>query len=272
MLVEMHNRLLNVRGRHIKDDDETIRILKSAATDGITHMIATPLHQKGKQACNIHDIKIGVKQLNNKLRKLNVPITILEGMEVSYYDELANDIEFNVLPVGRSNKYVFIGFPNHCIPPLALKVFFEMQLLGYIPIIANAELNEEIQNDPSKLYDFVNKGALIHVGAGSVLGKFGRKIQKLALKLCQDGQVHFIFSVSQINDNQQSHLKSAYKYLEKKLSIEAVEYFMFNAESLVKGIDFNVLSPIKSKMKYSNLSKGRVFDFRRGEMNGETNG
>ena len=264
MLVDMHNRLLNVRNRNIKENDEAIQIVKSAAAAGITHMIATPLHQKGQQAVNINNIHICVNQLNDKLKKLNVPITVLEGMEVSYYDELVNDIEFSVLPVGRSNKYVFISFPNDCIPPLALKVFFEMQLLGYIPIIANAELNEEIQHDPSKLYDFVNKGALIHVGAGSVLGKFGRKIQKLALKLCQDGQVHFIFSVSQINDNQQSLLKSAYNYLEKKLSIDTVEYFMWNAESLVKGIDFNVLSPIKSNMKYANLSKGRVFDFRRG--------
>ena len=246
MLVEMHNRLINVRGRHTKDDD-AIQIVKSAAAAGITHMIATPLHQKGKHAVNINDIKIRVKQLNDKLRKLDIPITVLEGMEVSFYDKLANDVEFSVLPVGRNNKYVFISFPNHCIPPLALKVFFEMQLLGYIPIIANAECNEEIQNDPSKLYDFVNKGALVHVGAGSVLGLYGRKIQNLSLKLCQYNQVHFIFSVSQIKVSQQSHLKSAYNYLEKKLSIGAVEYYMWNAESLVKGIDFNVLSPIKMK-------------------------
>ena len=264
MLVDMHNRLINVRKRHIKNDDEVIQIVKAAAAAGITHMIATPLHQKGQQGANINSIQICVNQLNDKLKKLNIPITVLEGMEVSYYDELANDIEFSVLPVGRSNKYVFISFPNDCIPPFALKVFFEMQLLGYIPIIANAELNEEIQKDPSKLYYFVNKGTLVHVGAGSVLGKYGRRIQKLALKLCKDGQVHFIFSVSTINDSQQSHLKSAYNYLEKKLSIDAVEYFMWNAESLVKGIDFNVLSPINSNMKYSNLSRGRVFDFRRG--------
>ena len=248
MLVDMHNRLLNVRGRHNKDDDdEAIQIVKSAAAAGITHMIATPYHQKGKQAVNINNIKISVAQLNDKLRKLNIPTTVLEGMEVSFYDKLANDVEFSVLPIGRSNKYVFINFPNHCIPPLALKVFFEMQLLGYIPIIANAERNEEIQNDPSKLYDFVNKGALVHVGAGSVLGLYGRRIQNLALKLCLDGQVHFIFSVSQINDSQQSILKLAYNYLEKKLSIDAVKYFMWNAESLVKGNDFNVLSPIKMK-------------------------
>lgn len=247
MLVDMHNRLLNVGGRHNKDGDEAIQILKSAAATGITHMIATPLHQKGKHVVNINDIKICVKQLNDKLRKLNIPITVIEGMEVSYYDKLANDIEFSVLPVGRNNKYVFISFPNHCIPPLALKVFFEMQLLGYIPIIANAERNEKIQNDPSKLYEFVNKGALVHVGADSVLGLYGRRIQNLVLKLCLDGQVHFIFSLTQINNSQQSHLKSAYNYLEKKLSIDAVEYFMWNAESLVKGNDFNVISPIKMK-------------------------
>ena len=264
MLVDMHNRLLNLRGRHLKDDDESIQIVKSAAATGITHMIATPLHQKGKHAVSINGIKICVVQLNDKLRKLNIPVTVLEGMEVCYYDELTNDIEFSVLPVGKSNKYVFISFPNNCIPPFALKVFFEMQLLGYIPIIANAERNEKIQNDTSQLYDFVNKGALVHVGAGSVLGLNGRRIQKLVLKLCQDSQVHFIFSVSQINDSKQPILRSAYNYLEKKLSIDAVEYFMRNAESLVKGIDFNVLSPINSNMKYSNLSRGRVFDFRRG--------
>ena len=247
MLVDMHKRLLNVRGRLNKVDDEAIQIVKSAAAAGVTHLIATPLYQKGKHAVNINDIKFYVAQLNDKLRKLNIPIKVLEGMEVNYYDKLADDIEFSVLPIGRSNKYVFISFPDHCIPPYALKVFFEMQLMGYIPIIANAERNEKIQNDPSQLYDFVNKGALVHIGADSVLGVYGSKTKNLALKLCQYNQVHFIFSVSNINDSQHSLLKSAYNYLEKQLSIDAVEYFMRNAESLVKGTDFNVLSPIKMK-------------------------
>ena len=46
-----------------------------------------------------------------------------------------------------------------------------------IPIIVHPERNAELIERPDKLYNLVNKGALTQVTAGSLLGKFGKKIK-----------------------------------------------------------------------------------------------
>ena len=140
----MHSQLVRLPGNRYDNDEETIRILKSAAADGITHMIATPLYQYDSLTNNEMTIGNRVNNINTKLNRLQIPVTVFEGMEIVLYEKIAQDIKLNLLPLAGSNKYVFISFRARQIPSFALNVFFEMQLMGYIPIIANVEQNVDL--------------------------------------------------------------------------------------------------------------------------------
>ena len=52
-----------------------------------------------------------------------------------------------------------------------------------IPIIVHPERNAELIERPDKLYNLVNKGVLTQVTAGSLLGKFGKKIKSFHYNL-----------------------------------------------------------------------------------------
>ncbi|KAA0944219.1 hypothetical protein FQ087_19040 [Sporosarcina sp. ANT_H38] len=243
MLVDMHNNLLQVPGNRYANEEETLRILKAAAEDGVTHIIATPLYRHEQYSTNGPVIKHLVAKLNDKVLKLQIPITVLPGMEITLYEKLAQDIKVHAIPLANSNKYVLVSFQDRQIPSFAQTVFLEMQLRGYIPIIANAERNLEIRLNPSKLNEFVDKGALVHVGAGSILGFNGREIRKAALKICKTGLVHFISSSAHEKDSKSSHIKKAYSYLGKKVSTSTMESLKKNAESIINGADFHTRIP-----------------------------
>lgn len=243
MLVDMHSQLVRLPGNQYDNDEETIRILKSAAADGITHMIATPLYQYDSLPNNEMTIGSRVNNINTKLNRLQIPVTVFEGMEIVLYEKIAQDIKLNLLPLAGSNKYVFISFRARQIPSFALNVFFEMQLMGYIPIIANVEQNVDLLYNYQKVREFVDKGALIHVGAASILGMNGRKTRKKALKLCRKGLVQLVSSSSAESKSRPSLLKPAYEYLEKKVSPRLVDYYISNAESVVNGSDFHIHNP-----------------------------
>lgn len=240
MLVDMHSQIVQIPGSSYKNDEEALSILKSAAADGITHMIATPIYQKNNYINKELAIENNIEQLNSKLIRLDIPVTVFEGMEIVLYEKIVQDIKLNLLPLAGSNKYVFIRFQSKVIPSFALNTFFEMQLMGYIPVIANVERNVELVNNLRKLRGFVERGALVHVGAASILGENGGKIQRKALRLCRSGLVHLISSASPDFKNVPSLLKPAYEYLERKLSLNVVEYFTRNAESVINGADFHV--------------------------------
>lgn len=249
ILVDMHNQLLQVLGSRYTNEEETIHILKSAAEDGITHMIATPHFRYRDYVTNGPAIEHFVKRLNTKLMSLAIPITVLPGMEITLYEQLVRDIKVNAISLAGTNKYVFIVFQDDRIPPFALSVFLELQLMGYIPIIANVERVLELTTNPKKLLEFINRGALVHLSAASILGLNGRKTRKVSLKLCRNGLVHFISSASSDHERRPSHLKDAYKYLGRKLSPSIVKYFMGNAECLLHGNDFHSRTGMNYKVK-----------------------
>ena len=249
MLVDMHSRLVPLRGNRYENDEEALRILKSAAADGITHIIATPVYRNDSYIDNEQAIGNHVNELNSKLLRLDIPVTVFEGMEIVLYEKIVQDIKLKLLPLADSEKYIFISFQVNKVPSFALNVFFEMQLMGYIPVIANVERNIEFISNPKKLLEFVNKGALVHVGAASILGLNGRNIQKGALKLCRSGLVQLISSASHESKSHPSLLKPAYDYLGKKLSPKMVDYYIRNAESVINGTDFHIQNPMKYSKK-----------------------
>ena len=249
MLVDMHSQLIKLSGSRYENDEQTLRILKSAAADGITHMIATPLYQFDSIKNNEFAIGNHVNMLNSKLTRLDIPVTVFEGMEIILYERIVQDIKLNLLPLAGSNKYVFISFQARKVPSFAFNIFFEMQLMGYIPVIANVERNTDLMNNPKKLREFIEKGALVHVGAASILGVNGRDVRKSALKLCRSGLVHLISSASPDSKAGPSLLKPAYEYLGKKVSPRTVDYFIRNAESVINGSDFHVQNPAKFRKR-----------------------
>ncbi|MDI2586534.1 tyrosine-protein phosphatase [Psychrobacillus sp. NEAU-3TGS] len=181
MLVDIHNYILPVDERP-GNDEGAIRLAKQAVENGITHIIAAP-HSMNK-ACSDFEpwIKHLVTNLNKKLIELNIPLTVLEGMEVQLKEGLLDDVEKQFLPLAGTNKYILIELPKNRIPAFTQKLFYEIQLKGYIPIIAHPEQNAEIVKNPAKLFELVNKGALVQVNAASMLGIHGRRIKRFVKK------------------------------------------------------------------------------------------
>ncbi|MEK5068781.1 CpsB/CapC family capsule biosynthesis tyrosine phosphatase [Sporosarcina sp. FSL K6-1508] len=160
-------------------------------------------------------------------------------MKIILYEKLAIDLKSLPHPITKSDKYVLISIPDQKIPQFAYTVFFEMQLMGYIPIIAHAERNFELRNDNSILREFEKKGVLVHVAAESIIGMNGRENRKIAIKLCRKGLVHFISTASTGKNVSSPNLINAYHCLEKKIPSAIVESLKQNAEHLVDGTDFH---------------------------------
>lgn len=251
MLIDMHSQVVRLSGRKYHDDEAVLQILKSAAQDGITHIIATPLYQKERYRSKEIVIENEVDKLNEKLSELEIPLTIFEGMEIVLYEKVADDIKLNLLPLAGSNKYVFIRFQDHQLPVFGLSVFFQMQLMGYIPIIANVEQNHYFAKNPSKLLEYIKKGALVHVGAASILGLNGKLMRKRAFRLCRQNLVHLVSSASIQYESRPSYLKPAYEQIRNTFSDAYLEYFIKNAENVVSGVDFHT----HSQLRLNNFKK-----------------
>jgi len=247
ILVDMHNHILPGINDGPINDEETIQLVKNAAKNGITHIIATPHHRYGTFNNKAPSIKCLVNKLNLQLKSNDIPITVFAGMEIRLHENLLNDINSNLLSLADSKKYMLIELPTNHLPQFTSSTFFEMQLRGYIPIIAHPERNTIIRQDPNRLFEFVNSGALVQLNSSSITGVHGRSLQKYALKLCKHNLVHFIASDAHSLLKRPFLLKSAFKYIQRKMSLEYVDFLKENAEHVLSGTEFHTPSPFKFK-------------------------
>lgn len=243
MLVDLHNHVLPGLDDGPTSELEAMLLIQNAAKNGVTHIVATPHHRNGLFNQDVNEIKNSIHLLNSMLQERKIPVTILPGMEVHLHGEFMEEFETEVLTLADSKKYILIEFPTHNIPQFTESILYELQLKGFVPIIAHAEKNMEIRRHPKKLLNLVNKGALVQVTASSVSGANGNELKKFALKLCKHQMVHFIASDAHDVKKRPFLIQQAYIVIQQKLGKEMVKYFQRNANNVVDGVEFVTFPP-----------------------------
>src|SRR5690606_20336856 len=128
-----------------------------------------------------------------------------------------------------------IEFPANHVPRYAEQLFYEIQMTGLIPIIVHPERNSQIVEQPEKLYQLIEKGAISQVTAASVAGYFGKKIQRFSLQLIEANLTHVIASDAHNTTNRSFKMVEAFEVIDREFGSEVVYMFKENAELIIKG-------------------------------------
>ncbi|SUM31564.1 capsular polysaccharide synthesis enzyme [Staphylococcus gallinarum] len=67
-------------------------------------------------------------------------------------DQILTDIEAGKITGINGSNYLLIEFPSNEVPVYTNKLFYEIQTMGYIPIIAHPERNKAIVQDLDVLF------------------------------------------------------------------------------------------------------------------------
>jgi len=207
---------------------ETIAMAKAAADDGIDTIIATPHHNNGRYINERSDILGATDFVNGQLQRMKIPVDILPGQEVHMYDDMVNDLERGlILPLNQSTKYILIDLPPNHIPPFAPRLLFDLQIAGYIPIIAHPEKNAVVAGNPDAMYNMVSNGAIVQIDAASITGRNGKKVRKLTRQMLSANMVHVI--ASNAHGAKGFHLTKAYNSLDTSTK----DILLENSEELI---------------------------------------
>ncbi|MFJ7971644.1 tyrosine-protein phosphatase [Psychrobacillus sp. NPDC096389] len=250
MIVDIHNHILPGLDDGAQTMEDAILLAANAVENGVTHIIATPHHNE-KYWNDPKQIKEAVLNLTREIALKKIPIKILPGQEINFYNGMHGDIGDQLLTLANSGKYILIEFPNYQLPSFLFDILFQIQLKGFIPIIVHPERNLVLRKNKQLVYELVTKGALIQITASSLIGVDGFKIKKYTRDLLNHNLVHFISSDSHHHLSRPFLLKEAYQYVQKKFSEKLLTYFIENAKHVLFGTEFQPLTPIGFK-KVSN--------------------
>ncbi len=189
-MIDIHSHILPDLDDGARDLDESLAMARIAAEDGIEQMVATP-HMFNGLSDNPEPDEIA-ERVEALQKEIGASLQILAGNEVHVAHDIVEKAAANkVLKINHQN-YMLIEFPSMNVPVGVEDLFYKLQINGITPILVHPERNNQIQNRPSVVAGFVERGVRIQVTAMSVTGEFGSAALRCVETLLRHNCVHFI--------------------------------------------------------------------------------
>lgn len=214
---------------------DSIKMAEKAVSEGITHILCTPHHN------SFYDnpkskVLLQVAALQEELTRRNIPLILYEAQEVKIFEHLITEIDQNeILFADVSDRYLMLEFPMDNIPDFTSKLITQLVDRGIIPIIVHPERYKVFQTNPSLLENYLKMGCLAQLTAPSIIGKYGKKIQKLSHYFVKNGMVQMLGSDAHDVDNRDFHLTEAYEIISKQYGKQKTDYYNCVAKDIING-------------------------------------
>ena len=266
-MIDFHNHVLPNVDDGRKAYDESMAMIRHASYQGITDIVQTIHFQHPK----MDNKNVDYDYLNNEVDKLqllinkeNLNIKIYLSAEVFYLPNLT-EIMNNPLVTLGNKKYMLIEFNTNIFPTGFEEEFFKLQTNGITPIIAHPERYRFVKNDINILEKWINRGYVIQLDAGSVLGYFGTHIKEVASNMLENNFIHLIGSDAHNNKKRNFCLLDGYKIIEETYSADLVKQLKENVERILSGkkvININDSNKgIFTTKKKSSYLKEKILSF-----------
>jgi protein-tyrosine phosphatase len=195
-VIDFHTHILHQIDDGARSLEEAVMMARIAIEDGITTLVATPhspLSRQG-QHYSVELVYQRLEELRAALHQANIPLDVQPGTELHYHNDLLLHLQAElVLPCG-AHRALLIECPNSHLPRHLEETVFRLQVEGYTVVIAHPERIRTVQKDPGVLIPLIERGVLMQLTAGALIGTQGKRMQKLAERMLTHGLIHMLSS------------------------------------------------------------------------------
>lgn len=235
-MIDLHCHILPGIDDGAKTVEDSLAMAEKAISQGITHILCTPHHMNGKYINHANEVIQRVADLQKELDQRNLPLTLLEGQEIRLNGSLLDQLTTqDLLFTDLENTYLLIEFPTMDVPAYTEQLFFELFSRGHVPVIVHPERNAKFREDPNRLLSFLDMGVITQLTAPSIVGIFGKSIQKTAMTMMEHNMLHMVASDAHGVNTRNFYLKEAYEKIEKEFGKTRVTEMKQVAKDVVNG-------------------------------------
>jgi len=232
-MIDIHNHLIYGVDDGSPDLDTSLAMARAAAADGITHIVCTP-HSSERYPFETQLVEERYRELREHLDgQMGLSLACDFHMTAeNVYEAAGNPLRYSIDGKG----YLLIEFSNTAIPPQMNDAMTMLQSAGYTLIVTHPERYPAVLLQPEILAEWVRKGSLIQVTAGSLYGRFGKNAEIFSNELLDRNWIHFLATDAHNTQWRAPHLKKAYNYVAKRAGEETARRLcLTNPQIAVEG-------------------------------------
>lgn len=265
IMIDFHNHIIPNIDDGAKSLDMSIEMLQEAQRQGISDVVSTIHFQHPKMDGKNTDysfVSAKYLELKKALSENDIKINIHLGAEVFYLPNLTSILDNPLVTVGNGN-FMLIEFQTKKLPPNYLEELFKLQKHKITPIIAHPERYYEVQQNIDIAQDWLNRGFVLQLDCGSLLGHFGSKCEKISMELLDKGYVQLLGSDAHNNKTRNFCLKPAYDKIESLFGLNYVAELQNNSSLLLEGKCLQIIESanVLDNEKMELTKKNRFMNF-----------
>ncbi len=190
-MIDLHTHILPEMDDGAADLETALAMGRYGEERGVEVIAATP-HFFGRLSWD--SVKEKVAGLQGHFAQAQIQVQLVAGAELMMDTSLLQLERGEIPTYGDQGRFCLIEFPMHQIPVYAEEVLFDLQTKGITPIIAHPERYSPVVRDPNLTLAWLEKGCLIQVNTGSILGRFGSSVAATAEILLTHDLAQFVAS------------------------------------------------------------------------------
>jgi protein-tyrosine phosphatase len=191
--VDFHSHLLFGIDDGAQTPEDTLFLTKELIKAGVTHLITTPHIMSGVWENTPEIIENRLAEVHALYAENGIKVKLRAAAEYLVDDNFTGLIEQKKLLTIKDN-YVLVEMSYLNAPLHIYEILFELQLAGYIPVLAHPERYLFFHNSFENYAKLKNAGCLFQLNLLSAVGYYGKAVTKIAETLLQKGMIDFIGS------------------------------------------------------------------------------
>jgi protein-tyrosine phosphatase len=169
--------------------DESIEMIKIYKDLGYKGAILTSHYDEGRYLVTSEIVLEKLEILKNAIKEKNIDFELFPGNEIQIDLNTMNLLKENKILRLNNSRYILCELPFSTKPIYAKEIFYQMQLEGYIPIIAHPERYEYIRNDIEWFDDFIKTGCLLQMNLSSLTST---SLKDISEKMLARNMIHLV--------------------------------------------------------------------------------
>lgn len=239
-MIDLHSHILPGLDDGAQSLQDSLDMARMAVDSGITAMVATP-HCADDRRREVYDAWI---LLQDALQEMQIPLQLYLGMEIFGTPDTPRLLRDERLFTLNGSQYPLIEFAFRSDGEEETDILYRVCKAGFRPVVAHPERYVYIHDDPRILNRWCRMGCLLQVNRGSLMGRFGRHVQSLAVELVNRGYVTTIASDAHSAQMRTPWMDDIRKVLTQEFSPEFAWTLLHdNPQTIIKNEDIHSAVP-----------------------------
>lgn len=191
--IDIHSHLLPGIDDGAKNFEDTLRLTKALQAIGVSEFITTPHIIQHVWDNTSEEILLKKEATVLRLENNEISVPFRAAAEYLMDDQFVRLFESGQLLTLKDN-YVLVEMSYINAPIQLYSILFDLQVAGYIPVLAHPERYLFYQNNFNEYAKLKKAGCLFQLNLLSIVGYYGAGITKIAEQLLQNGMYNYVGS------------------------------------------------------------------------------